>query len=93
MCTKQEKKEVVSFLASRIDIPEDEIVKAITLAKKRIKEDGHCSDPLNPDQIFEESCANAALYGISQAGQRLATITESSLNMVGAFMPTLSAEL
>jgi len=90
MCTKQEEREMVSFLAERTNLPEDKIIQAIVLAKERIRADGNYPDPSRLNQILvEEICANAALYGISEEGQRLAIITEASLNIVGAFIPTL----
>ncbi len=90
MCTKPEKKEMVSFLVSRINLSKDEVIRAIALAKERIKADGVCPKFLNPDQILEEICANAALYGVPRAGQELAIRTECSLYTVGMFMPTPS---
>lgn len=79
---------MVSFLASQTNLSEGEIIQAIALVREKIGIDGDCPKFLTSDQILEEICANAALYGIPQAGQKLAIQTECSLYAVGMFMPT-----
>jgi len=87
MCTKEEKREMIRFVAERLDITEETAEQAIKFAIEKVKADGKYLGPPSGDALIEEICANASLYGLPLGGKRIARITEASLGCVGRFSP------
>ncbi len=83
MCTKEEKEQMVKFLAKRLGLPEHKVHKLVSVALKRLK--ATCESRASTDQLLGELAANAALCPTCAKPPRLlARYTAHTLHRVGS---------